>query len=284
MCKKNYQRTEMMKNINYITSVFIGMIILVNGAMACSPIPPKSYASKKGDYIFVMLLEGKCTKTDHEVEMSATEYTEFKNLTKWQGKYITKKYITKRSGPNGRCGALSRYTLKRQQDGAVLFYSSSIWTPEEWTSESGVTYASPGLYKDDGSNVPEWTVDWYEDSSRHFIVNNGRNLIRLRRTTNESGIALAFYDRGVLTKKYKVKDLIRDVDNIKSTDYCADGGWMKNRKVDNNNNTIMIETLNNEKYVFNTISGEILESKFDSTNETIAKVKLLELTLSKPKK
>jgi len=257
-----------MKYISHITSLFIGMLIFANGAMACSIEAPTSYTYKIDNYVFVMLIED-CKKITHEKVMTATEATEFEAMSKQE----QKKYISKLSTSKRSCSVIFSYNLSDQSEDKVLTYTKA--TLVDFTSKSGVIYKYPGLYKDDGSNIPEWTVDWYEDSARFFIVNNGRNLIRLRSTSYENGLALAFYDRGVLTKEYKVKELIRDVDNITGElDDCFGGTWAKNTKV-GKNNTILIETKNNEEYVFNTISGEILESKLSTNNEILAKVVLI---------
>ena len=68
-------------------------------------------------------------------------------------------------------------------------------------------YAKSGLYLNDGSTVPLWTVDWY--ATAVVLPSDGVHLIRKGPwASTSSDEALTFFASGKELKAYKVKDLI----------------------------------------------------------------------------
>lgn len=74
--------------------------------------------------------------------------------------------------------------------------------------ERGVTYHQSGMYVNDGSTDPLWTVDW---NARVYLPNGGRYVVRRGTWARFSGTyteeALSFFDRGDLLKAYSARDL-----------------------------------------------------------------------------
>ncbi|MBP3958831.1 hypothetical protein J8F10_26595 [Gemmata sp. G18] len=70
-------------------------------------------------------------------------------------------------------------------------------------------YPQSGLYTNDGSKTPLWTVDWYANSVE--IASDGVHLIRFmwpgKRLTHE---AFRFYANGQLVRTYEIGELIDD--------------------------------------------------------------------------
>lgn len=75
--------------------------------------------------------------------------------------------------------------------------------------ESGVTYHQSGMYLNDGSTTPLWTVDWY---GRIYLPNGGEYVIRRGGWARYSGSyreeALTFIAHGEVLKTYAARDLV----------------------------------------------------------------------------
>lgn len=79
-------------------------------------------------------------------------------------------------------------------------------------------YEESGLYPNDGSDTPIWTVDWYEDVVE--LARDNEHLIRTNTSpyfdrtnlspTRYERVVLSFYDRGKLLRSFRVDELIAD--------------------------------------------------------------------------
>jgi hypothetical protein len=70
------------------------------------------------------------------------------------------------------------------------------------------TYSKSGLYRNDGSNTPLWTIDWYAYSV--MPVSDGIHMIRSGPwASSMDDLAFAFYRNGQELKSYKVKDQVK---------------------------------------------------------------------------
>ena len=70
------------------------------------------------------------------------------------------------------------------------------------------TYSESGLYRNDGSNTPLWTIDWYAYDV--IPVSDGIHMIRPGPwASNRGQLALAFYRNGQEVKSYKISDLVK---------------------------------------------------------------------------
>ncbi len=142
----------------------------------------------------------------------------------------------------------------------VMVYPGS---PEVKT-EDGKAYASTGLYKNDNTTEPLWTLDGY--SHKVFISSDGNYAAKLgpwpklrpggSRDLNQ--LVVAFYDKGKLTNEYYIKDLVVDAGKLqKSVSH-----FMFNKKLnfDEAKNIIKLETEDGSSYVFDMSTGEIIEA------------------------
>lgn len=92
-------------------------------------------------------------------------------------------------------------------------------------------YPASGLYRNDGSTKPLWTVDWY--SYRVWPADDGIHLVRLhgdfplserfpasKRLADEivaeqvNGPGLSFYKNGKLQRIYMVREIVKNVDSL----------------------------------------------------------------------
>src|SRR5262249_9103217 len=77
--------------------------------------------------------------------------------------------------------------------------------------EIRASYSVSGLYRNDGSRTPLWTVDWY--SYEVYPASDAVHLVRpgLSRLWSSAGpddIAVEFYAAGKLLCSYKVRELV----------------------------------------------------------------------------
>jgi hypothetical protein len=124
-------------------------------------------------------------------------------------------------------------------------------------------YPSSGLYLNDGSNTPLWTVDWYAINT--YISSDGKHLIRMGPWPvkgNYSEVALSFYENGEEIKNYEVKDLVATPETLpESTSHY---GWLEESFFDDKVGRMYIKTVNQEKYVFDVTTGEIPADRPDT--------------------
>lgn len=118
------------------------------------------------------------------------------------------------------------------------------------------TYPSSGMYLNDDSTQPLWTVDWH--SVQVFVSSDGEHVIRMGGYQTEfSGEALTFFKRNEILGSYKIGDLI-DFRPIPVTPGSID--WEESLSLDDANQTFSVFTPNKERYVFSFTNGEMLSS------------------------
>lgn len=114
------------------------------------------------------------------------------------------------------------------------------------------TYAKSGLYHNDGSKTPLWTVDWHAD---HVMpLSDGIHLVRTGGPSSSPGSeAVAFFAKGTLLKSYEVSDLVSF-----SIDVFGLSCGRISRLLDETQQ-YTIDTDYGEHYVFDVTTGEIVE-------------------------
>jgi hypothetical protein len=143
----------------------------------------------------------------------------------------------------------------------VMIYPGS---PEVKT-EDGKVYTRTGLYKNDNSIEPLWTIEGY--SHKVFISSDGNYAAKLgpwprlglggSRDLNQ--LVVVFYDKGKLTKEYYIKDLVVDASKLqKSVSHFV---FNKELSFNEEENIIRLETEDGSSYVFDMSTGEIVESQ-----------------------
>lgn len=122
-----------------------------------------------------------------------------------------------------------------------------------------VQYPASGLYRNDGSNTPIWTVDWY--AQWVFVHPDGEHLVRMGRWPRYKGdsqgnliydeLAIAFYNNGNETISYTVQDLVVSPESLPRT--VSHYEWRKQISLDEPKGILTVETWTGEKYQFDII-------------------------------
>lgn len=161
-----------------------------------------------------------------------------------------------------------------------------------WGSDK---YKQSGMYLNDGSIKPLWTVDWH---GRIFLPNDGHHVIRLGKldyTATYREEAFSFLYDGSELKTYRTKDLISFpylLPHTYNRDYGViysrldprlpnDGVLMKidngegyplnnGVEIDNENNTVLMESFHGDRYLFDLQTGNLISSNRPARSTAIA--------------
>lgn len=164
----------------------------------------------------------------------------------------------------------SSYT-QLSEDGKYIFVMLSYDTESLLSPCSGEPYKTSGLYAadictSDGEDVLLWSIgDWYAHGV--YLSSDGSHLVRMgpwaglknsgRRDVQE--LAVAFYEDGQLLEKYSIADLVRVTGTLpRSVSHFM---WRENVSFDDVASQLTIITLNEERYVFDAKSGEIIDKE-----------------------
>lgn len=118
-------------------------------------------------------------------------------------------------------------------------------------------YPQSGLYKNDDSTTPVWTVDWYAFETA--ISLDGRYLVRWGPWPfhgNYDELAVAFYKNGRKIRQYAVRDLVADPESLPTS--ISHYMWAKERSFEATTNLLHLETYNGEQYDFDVTTGKKL--------------------------
>ncbi|OPY01258.1 MAG: hypothetical protein A4E60_01800 [Syntrophorhabdus sp. PtaB.Bin047] len=144
---------------------------------------------------------------------------------------------------------------KETEDGQYIFIM--LAPPERWVSKDAElrkTYKTSGLYRNDGSTTPLWTVYWYSFSV--YPSSDGRHIVRMGPwASSVDQLALAFYEDGKELKSYRIRDLVKNQLKLKHT--VSHFFWQKELKFNDKENTILIKTHDDQTYLFSVKTGEI---------------------------
>lgn len=119
-------------------------------------------------------------------------------------------------------------------------------------------YAVSGLYKNDGSTTPLWTVNW-EFPYTVDISSDGEHVLQwvLAGQRDEfDTLALAFLKNGKEVTRYNVDQLVRNPETLPtSISYYR---WRKLSSLDDSKGQLHVETENGERYVFDIRTGKVI--------------------------
>ena len=160
--------------------------------------------------------------------------------------------------------ARPRSYTKVTENGQYVFVML-VEDSEPLFGSSGKQYLSSGLYQNYGTNTLLWTVDWF--AFNVYVSSDGKHLVRMgscadlnnKREPNLKELAVAFYENGKLLKEYLIYDLIHDPKRLSlSVSHFA---WKKDVVFNDNIDRLTIITLDDQQYVFDIKSGEIVLGK-----------------------
>jgi hypothetical protein len=131
---------------------------------------------------------------------------------------------------------------------------------EPWASEIRQireTFKKSGLYRNDGSTDPLWTVDWYAD---HLVVaSDGVHLVRHGPwPTSKDDEAIAFFANGELLRSYQIRELV-DIP-ILLPHSVSHFEWLKSDAFDETKLEYALTTYDGSRIVFDVRTGEIVSS------------------------
>jgi len=149
-------------------------------------------------------------------------------------------------------------------DGQFVFIMIGSYSPEEEPTHYidaiaaeiraiRQKYARSGMYRNDDSTTPIWTVDWY--AYRIDVPAGGEVVVRYSSGGLETntGPALGFYRRGEFTRGYDVSDLV-------TLPWFSDRrSWLAEHHLSDDSRTVTVETETGDRYVFDVQTGEMLE-------------------------
>ena len=147
-------------------------------------------------------------------------------------------------------------------DGQFVFVVLAPLTKEEewdkWIGERGAEvrairekWTASGMYRNDGSITPLWTVDWY--AYNVAVPSDGEHVVRFQTPGLQtfSGPTLGFYHRGELVRGYDLPELV-------GLPFLTSDDWLASRHVDDASQTITVETRLGDRYVFDVRTGEMV--------------------------
>ncbi|HEX8637621.1 MAG TPA: hypothetical protein VF692_06140 [Pyrinomonadaceae bacterium] len=112
-------------------------------------------------------------------------------------------------------------------------------------------YPKSGMYLNDGSVKPLWTVEWY--SFGVFVASDGIHLVRQGSMASSlDDEAFTFFAADKEIRSYKVRDVARK-GVLQMASHLI---WQADIKIDDDEKTLSVTTLGEEKYSFDYRSGQ----------------------------
>ena len=161
-------------------------------------------------------------------------------------------------------------------DNVFVMLPGGVMGPAGWRAsqtlptEAGGIYELSGLYRNDGSTIPLWTVDWYARET--YLSNDGQFLVRVDSWPgDERQLAVAFYDRGKLLRQYAAADLVtRPADLPRSVSHLR---WLATASLDSDAKAFRVTTLERQEHLFDVVSGgRVLLDRIGATTLRTASV------------
>jgi hypothetical protein len=134
-------------------------------------------------------------------------------------------------------------------------------------------YKQSGMYRNDGSTEPLWTVDWFA----HYVetTSDGASLIRYgcgpwsalifstysNRQITKTALdqeALSFFANGQLLKTYQICELIDDMEKLRPVGPFI--SWIREAELHEERSEYTVTTLDGNRFVFDVRTGEIISS------------------------
>jgi hypothetical protein len=187
-------------------------------------------------------------------------------------------------------GVFASFTAETS-DKKYIFVMLNPENPSGWGNDK---FSQSGMYLNDGSTTPLWTVDWL---NRVFLPADGEHVVRRDKYRRYSATyeeeSLSFFHKDNLLKTYRTKDIVdfpwllpHTSSHYKVTiadlylNSPGDGVLMKvdrgegyplnsGVEIDNKNQTISIQTFHNDTYLFDLKTGNIISSTQPTRNTAI---------------
>jgi hypothetical protein len=116
-------------------------------------------------------------------------------------------------------------------------------------------YSQSGVYRNDGSRIPLWTVDWY--SFRVYLASDGVHLVREGDWPSDYATeAISFFAHGKLLRTYRINELVADPRLLPHS--VSHFQWLESGSIDDNDLTFTVLTKAKTKIIFDLKTGAIL--------------------------
>jgi hypothetical protein len=137
---------------------------------------------------------------------------------------------------------------------------------ERWTGDMADeirevrrTYPASGLYRNNGSVMPLWTVTWYWPEYGIEVASDGVHLLRVTPVASKgTDNVITAFANGQEVWSYRLKDLVPFPRLLPlSWSYLT---WLKAGDFDDNALTYSVTTVQGDRWVFDVRTGEALRS------------------------
>ncbi len=148
---------------------------------------------------------------------------------------------------------------KETENGKYVFVmlASEPWDKYQRNSAVRKKYRQSGMYRNDGSTTPLWTVPWF--SFGVYPSSDGRHLVQMGPWASDPAqLAVAFHRDGRLIKAYAIQDLVVDKTRLRYT--VSHFFWSKSVEFDDKQSTLLIATTDGRSYRFSIKTGEVLQA------------------------
>lgn len=246
-------------SLSHIYLLFCILISLISyPATADSPAMPRPYKTEIGKFIFVMM-PGMCDQGEViRIKMTKEEAADFKSNFK-SPEY--RKNIL-HADPDDPCSMHAGGYSATGTNPVWVGTNIRKWKITEYlNNKAGQEYPFSGLYLNDGSVTPLWTVKWYAFNTIPHI--EGKYLVRMGPwASNVNQLAVAFYENGKLIKEYMIKDLVGNSDKLART--VSHFFWRKDVNMNQESKKLRIKTLTDETYIFDIQTGDIIDKESEA--------------------
>ncbi len=151
--------------------------------------------------------------------------------------------------------------VTQSADGKYLFVMLAPDGPEPiFGDELKSIFPASGMYLNDVSRTPLWTVDWYASSV--VVLSDGVHVVRwgpwAERLSDE---ALTFFANGKELRSYRISDLVDTSFGLERT--VSHFFWQRgdSAEFNENNHTFSLITVSDEKYNFDYTTGEMISAR-----------------------
>jgi hypothetical protein len=120
------------------------------------------------------------------------------------------------------------------------------------------TYPSSGMYLNNGSTKPLWTVDWHSNSV--IVSTDGKHVVRRGPWASKmSDEAFTIFEQNKVVWSFKISELV-------ASEYLLPHSvshfmWEETMTLDVEKQALSVTTLSKERYVINYLNGEIIASE-----------------------
>ncbi len=140
----------------------------------------------------------------------------------------------------------------------VMLVGNNSQVPLEWSKVEEIRskYSQSGLYKNDGSTTPLWTVDWYGSVD---LSSDGHHLIRWGPWPlmgHYAETALTFCEDGREINSYRIDQLVTLPILLPNTTSHFD--WLRSADLDEVSGLLTVQTQLWDSYVFDVRTGGVV--------------------------